>query len=292
MSEKIKTLSIFLLVFALFCVLTLAIHLNSDKLFVFFEEWGLFREKAAMEPLSEERIKLAFKEWSLEELINDERCLQDQSMMLVNTEFALQDAFEPLISEYKDTDVYMNDCIHDAYAALSAAVTQKTGKKLYVSDDFRTEEEQKALYEEDPLTATLPGASEHQTGLALDVYVAYFAGDGFIKSPAGRLVNSECWKYGFIIRYPSYGEESTGIRFEPWHIRYVGQPHAEIIYQNRLTLEEYVEMLSPDVWYETDDYYICRTQLPYEETFIFPAEFESCVFSADNTGYGILTVKK
>ena len=68
--------------------------------------------------------------------------------------------------------------------ALSAAVKDQTGNKLYVSSDFRTAEEQQVLYDEDPLTATLPGASEHQTGLALDVYVAYYAGDAFIKSPS------------------------------------------------------------------------------------------------------------
>jgi D-alanyl-D-alanine carboxypeptidase len=128
----------------------------------------------------------------------------------------------------------------DAYAQLSGVVKELTGNKLYVSSDLRTREEQEALYREDPATATIPGASEHQSGLALDVYVAYYAGDAFLKSPSGRFVNTHAHHYGFIIRYPAYGEEITGIRFEPWHIRYVGAPHARVIYNNQLTLEEYI----------------------------------------------------
>ena len=181
--------------------------------------------------------------YSWEELGYDERVTFDQSMLLVNTEYLLPEDFKPDVLEYKDTTVYMSACMLDDYAALSKAVKDKTGDKLYVSSDLRTAEEQEALYREDPKTATLPGASEHQTGLALDVYVAYYAGDAFVKSPSGRFVNSHAHEYGFIIRYPSYGEDITGIRYEPWHIRYVGYPHAEIMYKNKWTLEEYLDKL-------------------------------------------------
>ena len=134
----------------------------------------------------------------------------------------------------------MNVCILDAYGELAAAVYEKTEEKLYISSGIRDREKQQVLYEQDPNTATIPGASEHETGLCMDVYVSGFAGDGFIKSEAGLFVNAHGHEYGFIIRYPKHGEEQTGIRFEPWHIRYVGQPHADIIYNNKLTLEEYI----------------------------------------------------
>ena len=210
--------------------------------------------------------------------------------MLVNTEYTLEKDFVPDIEEYKDTTVYMSRCMLDAYARLSAAVKERTGKKLYVSSDFRTAEEQEELYLEDPLTATLPGASEHQTGLSLDVYVAYYAGDGFIKSFAGRFVNANSWRYGFIIRYPSYAEDVTGIRYEPWHIRYVGHPHADVIYNNHITLEEYVLSLSVGEWYEIEGYLVCRQALSEQGTFELPNSFEKCVISPDNTGYYIVTV--
>ena len=209
--------------------------------------------------------------------------------MLINTKHTLKEDFVPDVLEYKDTTVYMSRCMIEAYAAFSAAVNERTGKKLYVSSDLRSAEEQEALYAEDPLTATLPGASEHQTGLALDVYVAYYSGDGFIKSPSGRFVNSHAHEYGFIIRYPSYAEAVTGIRYEPWHIRYVGHPHSDVIYRNHITLEEYIESLEIGEWYEINGFLVSRQRIG--ENVILPESFESCVISPDNTGCYIITVK-
>ena len=289
MIKKLLPIASLLLVF---CAVTFAIHFGSDKLFLFFEEKGWYRESVDLSPVTDGEKAERFQEWTVSRLNATGRFSRDQSLFLINTEHLLNEGHEIYPVEYKDTDVYMNECAVDAFAALSGAVRERFGKKLYVSSDFRTSSEQELLYLEDPDTATAPGASEHQAGLALDVYVAGYAGEAFIKTQAGRFVNRECWKYGFIIRYPFYGEKITGIRYEPWHIRYVGAPHAEIIYGNGLTLEEYIESLEIDVWYETEEYYICRTLLPAEGGFLFPAEFESCVFSVDNTGYGILTVKK
>ncbi|MEE1357905.1 MAG: M15 family metallopeptidase [Clostridia bacterium] len=259
-----------------------------DRIYVFAERIGLNCSKVdigTVEPQAVEYIPI-------ESLSEDGRVSVDQSMMLVNTEYMLPQSFCPDVSEYKATGVYFNDCMHSAYAQLSAAVTEKTGERLYVSSDYRDAQMQQTLYEEDPLTATAVGASEHQTGLAADVYVAYFSGDGFIKSEAGRFVNSHSWEYGFIIRYPSYGEEITNIRFEPWHLRYVGQPHAKIIYNNHLTLEEYILSMKENAWYSADGYLISR-QAPAEDgTLCFPDGFVSATVSADNTGCYIITVPK
>lgn len=270
----------------LLTAITAVIAVNADKLFVFGEKNGIFKKNIELY-----EVEFTYKT-TLEELTNDSRVRFDQSMMLVNTLHTLSEDFEPKVSEYKSTTVYMNDCMLDAYARLSADISEKFRQKLYVSSDFRSADEQAALYEEDPLTATLPGASEHQTGLALDVYVAYFSGDGFIKSPVGRFINRNSWKYGFIIRYPAHAEDITGIRFEPWHIRYVGHPHADIIYNNHLTLEEYVQTLELGKWYEVGEYYICRTELSEEQKITFPSDFTSCTVSSDNTGSVIITVRK
>ena len=266
----------------------IALHfaLNYHELYVWCEEKGLFCRQIHINNVDLEGTVT----YSLDELKNDERVIFDQSLLLVNVDNLLPEGYLPDVLEYKDTTVYMSSCMLDDYARLSRAVTDKTGKKLYVSSDLRTEEEQKALYEADPLTATLPGASEHQTGLALDVYVAYYAGDAFIKSPSGRFVNSHAHEYGFIIRYPAYGEEITGIRYEPWHIRYVGAPHASVIYQNHLTLEEYILSLEIGEWYETDGHLVSRQLVG--DAVIMPAEFKSCVISPDNTGCYIITIEK
>lgn len=270
---------------AVLCIaVLLAVYLNLHNIFIFTEEHGLFRDEVKID-----QTENKYPTVSISQLEKDGRVVFDHSMMLINKDYLLSDTFEAKISEYKDTGVYMHVSVLEAYASLSREVTERFDKKLYVSSDFRTAEEQEALYREDPLTATVPGASEHQSGLALDVYVAYYAGDGFIQSPSGRFVNSDCHKYGFIIRYPSYGEEITGIRFEPWHIRYVGFPHASVIYNNMLTLEEYILSFEPGKWYEIEGYLVSRQSV--SDSISLPEDFESCVISPDNTGYYFVTVK-
>lgn len=256
-----------------------------SDIYVYVQNKGWFREAVDIEKSGTGVVSM-----DIEEAREDDRFEFNQSLLLVNRQYTLSDEFIAESSEYKDSTVYMNTCIQDAYESLSHAVLEKTGKKLYVSSSIRGREEQEELYLKDPLTATIPGASEHETGLALDVYVARFAGDGFLKSPAGRFVNSHAHEYGFIMRYPSYGEQSTKIRFEPWHVRYVGFPHSNIIYGNSITLEEYIEMLTPEVVYESQGYLILRTQ-PENGKINVPEGCESYVVSPDNTGYYIVTGK-
>ncbi len=164
-------------------------------------------------------------------LRNDRRIVFDQTGMLVNASHKLGSDFVADIAEYKTTGVMMNSAMLDAYAQLSQQVRERFGQKLYVGSSYRTAQEQARVLREEGDKAVEVGASEHQTGLALDVYVKYFAGMGFIKSEVGQWINSHCWQYGFIIRYPYYAPNADGVGYEPWHIRYVGKPHAEIMYK-------------------------------------------------------------
>lgn len=286
MKKKLKIILIVTICAAAVVLAVVAIALNYHNIYMFSETRGWFRHEIAVR--SAEDVKCS--EYSIDSLLHDSRVSFEQSLMLVNTENMLPSGFIADVIEYKDTDVYMNSCMLDSYAKLSAAVKDRTRNKLYVSSDFRSAAEQQALYLEDPLTATLPGASEHQTGLALDVYVAYYSGDGFIRSPSGRFVNSHAHEYGFIIRYPSYAEDITGIRYEPWHIRYVGHPHADVIYNNHTTLEEYIEGLDVGQWYEIEGYLVSRQRMA-DEKLLLPERFTSCVVSPDNTGNYIVTVE-
>ncbi len=255
------------------------------------DQWYLITTGFGTKNIPVVQTSLPMQECSLEELKQDKRVTFDQSMMLVNTEYMLSEDFKAETKQYKDSGLLMNKCMIDSYAKLSAAVTEETKDKLYVSSSVRDREQQAKLYEEDNKTATIPGASEHETGLCLDLYVAHYAGNGFLRSKAGQFVNSNCYKYGFIIRYPSYGKQKTGIRFEPWHIRYVGQPHATIITHNRLTLEEYIVSLKEGICYEAEGYYITRQRLQDGQICI-PQDCESYVISPDNTGCYIITGKK
>ena len=83
-----------------------------------------------------------------------------------------------------------------------------------------------------------PGFSEHQTGLCIDVTNR---DKYFVKgTEEADWIANNCYKYGFIIRYPEGKENITGISYEPWHIRYVGKEIAKQIHNKGITLEEYL----------------------------------------------------
>ena len=85
-------------------------------------------------------------------------------------------------------------------------------------------------------TASLPGCSEHQSGLAVDIN----ATGGTSSYTAYAWLAKNAYKYGFILRYPQGKSEYTGIIYEPWHYRYVGIGEAEKIKDSGLCLEEYL----------------------------------------------------
>ncbi len=93
----------------------------------------------------------------------------------------------------------------------------------------------------------LPNHSEHQTGLAIDVAKNEadidFICPSFPYEGKCQEFREKAAQYGFIERYPKGKEAITGISHEPWHFRYVGNPHSQIISDNNFTLEEYVEYL-------------------------------------------------
>lgn len=85
----------------------------------------------------------------------------------------------------------------------------------------------------------IPGTSEHELGLAVDIT----AENGLFnsKDDVWRWLESNCYKYGFILRYPEDKAAITGISHEQWHFRYVGQDVAEEIHERGICLEEYLE---------------------------------------------------
>lgn len=88
----------------------------------------------------------------------------------------------------------------------------------------------------------LPGASEHQTGLAFDV--AYlnneiYSDDVKESDPEVKWLHKNAHKFGFILRYPKGKEHITGYQYEPWHYRFVGLALAKLLHDKNITLEEY-----------------------------------------------------
>ncbi len=266
-----------------------AVALGSVWVMIHFESarrWPLFSPRNAkwvsVEYKPEELISFSIEDPDLAE----RGIVVNESLVLINDDFPVREDQEFSIENYKSTDVPMNRAMHGDYARLSAAVTEATGDKLYVMSSYRSFDDQSVLFEEDPEVAAEPGMSEHHSGLALDVYVYMFAGEGFLKSDAGKYVNEHCDEFGFIIRYPKGKEAITGFSYEPWHIRYVGLPHARYIARNNLTLEEYIGLFDPGEYFSYDGYVVSRQSGPELKV---PGDATGVTVSEDNTGCYVIT---
>ena len=108
-----------------------------------------------------------------------------------------------------------------------------------------TEEE---AYAKTATSVAIPGTSEHQLGLAMDMTDAYYnkLDEGQMETPTQLWLIENSWKYGFILRYPDGKSEITGIIYEPWHYRYVGKELAAELKELNLTMEEYLDQLTED----------------------------------------------
>lgn len=241
-----------------------------------------FSKKSIPAPTDE----ILTEETNTKKLLETGAVLSD-SLMLVNNDYPLSENYSPEITEYKGVD--MNPFTAKGYIELKEAVYNEFGTNLYIMSSFRTPKEQSEIIDSGNEYAADIYSSEHLTGLALDVYVKYHAGMGFIDSEEGQFVNNFCQNYGFIIRYPYYGEKATGIPYEPWHIRYVGLPHSKIISENKLTLEEYVLSFVPGKIYVYNEYFILR-QNP-DKKFCIPKGSYDIEISPDNTGFYIISGK-
>ncbi len=122
---------------------------------------------------------------------------------------------------------------------------------LVAISGYRSYERQEVIYNNNVkeygieyanIVSAKPGTSEHQTGLAMDIScesIDYQLIEKFENTKEGKWLQDNCYKYGFIIRYPKGKEQITGYIYEPWHVRYVGEDMAKHLYENNLTLEEY-----------------------------------------------------
>ena len=91
----------------------------------------------------------------------------------------------------------------------------------------------------------VPGTSEHQLGLAVDLVSSEYVqlDEGAEKTDVYKWLVKHCHEYGFILRYEKDKQNLTGVTWEPWHYRFVGRYHAKAMYDAGLCLEEYVKLL-------------------------------------------------
>jgi len=181
-------------------------------------------------------------------------------MVLVNKQFALPEKYEPSDLVYPDVPFTFKEKIEkrkmrkEAAAALEKlfAGAKKDGISLAGVSAYRSNATQKSIFnnyvkndgEEKAKTySAVPGHSEHETGLAIDVSGSdgkCAAQDCFGGTKEAEWLAKHSAEYGFIIRYLKGKESITGYQYEPWHIRYVGTQAAKEIASKGITLEEYL----------------------------------------------------
>lgn len=194
-----------------------------------------------------------------------------------------------------------------AAAALEACVRAVGGQDEIVPvSGWRSRSEQQQIWDSslaekgDAFTrqyVALPGCSEHQTGLAIDLgkkapEIDFICPD-FPEEGICGAFRRAAPRYGFIQRYQAGKEEYTGIAAEPWHFRYVGVPHALLMTQYGLCLEEYLLFLrdAPHTITLEDGR---SARILFVPSSVSETELElpegRCQISGDNCGGLILTV--
>ena len=175
-------------------------------------------------------------------------------LVLVNKNNQLNSNFIPTNLEsislkYSNSEKYLRKEAREAFEKLSRDANN-LGYRIVAVSAYRDYNYQKDLFNYYVNTKGLDyalscsakaGHSEHQTGLALDVEGSNSDYDEFEKSKEFEWMKENAYKYGFILRYPKGKEHITGFKYEPWHYRYVGENIAKYIYENNLTLEEYLK---------------------------------------------------
>ncbi len=192
----------------------------------------------------------------MEKLILTQDKIHTGNLILVNQACGFQrDSYGFPVPVLEDApEILLN---RNACALLTQLMSEIDGWRHIVPvSGWRSREEQQRIWDESMEEngpeftrkfVAFPGHSEHQTGLAIDLglrreHVDFIRPD-FPYTGICQAFREKAPKYGFILRYPAGKESVTGIGHEPWHFRYVGAPHAEIITKHGLCLEEYIGFL-------------------------------------------------
>lgn len=175
--------------------------------------------------------------------------------------------------------LYVTKETFDAYQSLYMAMYSDIKGRMHIISAYRSYARQSELYNKAVQnlmaqgktstearalalnTTQTPGNSEHQLGNTIDVSNDNTTDHDYLETPEGKWLAENCYKYGFIIRYPENKSEITRIDYEPWHIRYVGINHAAYMHVNDLCLEQYVE-LQEQAQEEADDYALNNPATP------------------------------
>lgn len=181
------------------------------------------------------------------------------NLVLVNPDTPLPENYEINVKQLDNGQAVDERC----YDALQNMMNdcRSAGLRPVICSSYRTQEKQQMLfdnqvekwknqgYSEDEAKmqagklVAVPGTSEHQLGLALDIVdISYqLLEEEQENTPTQKWLLENSWKYGFILRYPKDKTDITKISYEPWHYRYVGKKAAKEIFDAKICLEEYLK---------------------------------------------------
>lgn len=189
-------------------------------------------------------------------LISDHRLKDknDWKLLLVNADNPIPENYDKELVELRNGNAVDTRIYPELQSMFDAA--REEGLMPNITSSYRTSELQQemlndkvAAYEAEGNSheralqlaekwVAEPGCSEHETGLAVDIASEdSYAQDA---SVIWQWLAKNSYKYGFILRYPQDKEEITGVIYEPWHFRYVGETAAKDIYDQGICLEEYL----------------------------------------------------
>lgn len=200
---------------------------------------------------------------SVSEYVNDATGLPAVAwnLMLVNEKYPLAEGYVPVLSTIESrwevderiaeaAEAMLADCRAEGLAPLICSAFRSVDKQEALFADRIGRSKADGLTHEDAVSSAaevvaVPGASEHHTGLALDIvsYDYQLLDAGQVETPENQWLTGHCAEYGFILRYPPGKTEETGIIYEPWHFRYVGVDAATEIMEQGITLEAYSDVL-------------------------------------------------
>ena len=197
---------------------------------------------------------------------SDEKAFRsdDWRLVLVNKQHPIPDDYELKLGSIKTSRGSMK-CDRRIIADLEKMIedARKDGINLVICSPYRPSTRQKYLFNKkvkvyvksgnsymdsyylSAQAVNIPGSSEHEIGLALDIVSDRYSGlnEGFADTDAGKWLAKHCMEYGFVLRYPKGKESITGIEYEPWHFRYVGKEAAEYMSSENICLEEFKEQI-------------------------------------------------
>lgn len=186
----------------------------------------------------------------------------DWNLVLVNRDNPLPEGYEVTVAALSGGQAVDERCLADLQAMMDDC--RAAGLEPIICSSYRTQEKQQELFDEQVrllesqglseeeaqaragTSVAVPGTSEHQLGLALDIVDAdnQLLDASQESMPVQQWLIANSWSYGFVLRYPSDKSDVTGIIYEPWHYRYVGRPAAREMHEGGLCLEEYCALVA------------------------------------------------